>query len=146
MQTGQLDGQFDFNLYFDSRVVFAQDEVSFTQLHHSLIETFSYYGNHSLMGNITGNHDIPRFISYAGKGLSFTEDEKKAGCEREVKIEDTIGYNKLIMLTAFIMTIPGIPVIYYADEIGMVGAGDPENRRLMIFEGLNSYQKDVKQN
>ncbi len=144
--TGQLDGQFDFNLYFDSRVVFAQDEVSFTQLHNSLMETFSYYGNHSLMGNITGNHDIPRFISYAGEGLSFGEDAKKAGWERNIKIHDAVGYNKLQMLTAFIMTIPGVPVIYYGDEIGMVGAGDPDNRRPMIFDGLNSYQQDVKKN
>lgn len=144
--TGQLDGQFDFNLYFDSRVVFAQDEVSFTQLHNSLMETFLYYGNHSLMGNITGNHDIPRFISYAGEGLSFGEDAKKAGWERKVKIHDAVGYNKLQMLTAFIMTIPGIPVIYYGDEIGMVGAGDPDNRRPMIFDGLNFYQQDVKKN
>ena len=50
--TGQLDGQFDFNLYFDSREVFAQDNISFIQLHNSLMETFLYYGNHSLMGNI----------------------------------------------------------------------------------------------
>ena len=44
------------------------------------------------------------------------------------------------------MTIPGIPVIYYADEIGMVGAGDPDNRRPMIFDELNPYQHDVKKN
>ena len=146
VSTGQLDGQFDFNLYFDSREVFANDSISFKRLHGSLMQTFSYYGNHSLMGNITGNHDIPRFISYAGKGLSFNEDAKEAGWEREIKIEDTIGYNKLKMLTAFVMTIPGIPVIYYADEIGMVGAGDPDNRRPMMFEGLNSFQQDVKKN
>ena len=51
------------------------------------------------MGNITGNHDIPRFISYASKGLSFSEDAKEAGWDRDVKIKDTIGYNKLKMLT-----------------------------------------------
>ena len=146
VSTGQLDGQFDFNLYFDSREVFAKDNTSFKQLHNSLMETFSHYGNHSLMGNITGNHDIPRFISYASKGLSFSEDAKEAGWDRDVKIKDTIGYNKLKMLTAFITTIPGIPVIYYADEIGMVGAGDPDNRRPMIFEELNSYQQDVRKN
>ena len=37
-----------------------------------------------------------------------------------------------------------MPVIYYGDEIGMVGAGDPDNRRPMIFEGLNKNQDDVK--
>ena len=79
MQTGQLDGQFDFNLYFDSRNVFAKDNSNFNDLHSSLMQSFKYYGDHSLMGNITGNHDIPRFISYASNGLSFNEDEKEAG-------------------------------------------------------------------
>ena len=54
--------------------------------------------------------------------LSFEEDEKEAGWNRNLEIIDTIGYNKLKMLTAFISTIPGIPVIYYGDEIGMIGA------------------------
>ena len=84
---------------------------------NSLMQTFRNYGNHSLMGNITGNHDIPRFISYAGKGLSFNEDAKEAGWKIKPKY---LGYNKLKMLTAFVMTIPEYRY-YYADEIGMVG-------------------------
>ena len=146
MQTGQLDGQFDFNLYFDSRNVFAKDNSNFNDLHSSLMQSFKYYGDHSLMGNITGNHDIPRFISYASNGLSFNEDEKEAGWSREVKILDTLGYNRLRMLTAFITTIPGIPIIYYGDEIGLVGAGDPDNRKKMIFNDLNNFQNKTKEN
>ena len=146
VQTGQLDGQFDFNLYFDARKIFALDEESFKDLHYSLEQSFKYYGNHSLMGNITGNHDIPRFISFASKALSFSEDEKEAGWNRNISIKDTLGYNKLKMLTAFITTIPGVPVIYYGDEIGMVGAGDPDNRRPMVFDMLNDYEISVKNN
>lgn len=146
VQTGQLDGQFDFNLYFDARRIFALDEESFKDLHYSLEQSFKYYGNHSLMGNITGNHDIPRFISFASKALSFSEDEKEAGWNRNISIQDTLGYNKLKMLTAFITTIPGVPVIYYGDEIGMVGAGDPDNRRPMVFDMLNDYEISVKNN
>ncbi|MBL4651552.1 MAG: alpha-amylase [Flavobacteriales bacterium] len=142
--SGQMDGQFDFNLYFDARSVFAQDHVSFEKLHQSLMSSFSYYGYHSLMANITGNHDIPRFISYAGEGLRFDEDAKEAGWTREVKVENPVGYKKLSMLTAFVMTIPGVPVIYYGDEIGMAGAGDPDNRRPMKFDELNEYESTVK--
>ena len=50
------------------------------------------------------------------------------------------------MLTAFITTIPGIPIIYYGDEIGLVGAGDPDNRKKMIFNDLNNFQNKTKEN
>ncbi len=144
VSTGLLDGQFDFNLYFDARSVFALDSESFRRMSQSLTETFSYYGNNHLMGNITGNHDLPRFISFAGGGLKFGEDEKAAAWYRKVMVDNPIGYQKLSALTAFIMTIPGVPVIYYGDEIGLPGAGDPDSRRPMKFENLNSHETQTK--
>ena len=141
---GKLDGQFDFNLYFDARSVFAKDNASFKTIEQSVKESFSYYGWHSLMGNITGNHDIPRFISYASGALDFDEDGKAAGWQRDIKVEDPVGYKKLSSLTAFIMTIPGVPVVYYGDEIGMPGAGDPDNRRDMRFDDLSEHEKKTK--
>lgn len=132
--SGMMDGKFDFNLYFDARNVFALDSEDFDRLGTSLKSTLSYYGHHHLMGNITGNHDLPRFITYAGEALEFGEDEKEAGWNRDIKVENPIGYQKLEQLIAFMWTIPGIPVMYYGDEFGMPGAGDPDNRRLMRFE------------
>lgn len=132
--SGLMDGKFDFNLYFDARNVFALDGEDFNRLGTSLKSSLSYYGYHNLMGNITGNHDLPRFISYAGEGLKFGEDEKEAGWNRDIKVENPVGYKKLKQLIAFMWTIPGIPVMYYGDEFGMPGAGDPDNRRLMRFE------------
>lgn len=75
--SGQMDGQFDFNLFFDARAVFALDNEPFEKLQTSLRESMQYYGYHSLMGNITGNHDMARFISYAGEDLRFEENAKK---------------------------------------------------------------------
>jgi len=34
--------------------------------------------------------------------------------------------------------------VYYGDEIGMPGAGDPDNRRMMQFDGLSAEQVRVK--
>ena len=144
--SGLLDGKFDFNLYWDARAVFALDDEPFERLDYSLHQSFSYYGFQNLMGNITGNHDMPRFISYAGGDLSFEEDDTEAGWEREIGVGDPVGYDKLQSLTAFIMTIPGIPVIYYGDEIGMPGANDPDSRRPMVFDKLTPNQQDVKNN
>ena len=146
VNTGQLDGQFDFNLYFDARAVFALDSEDFNRLNQSLTESFSYYGHHSLMGNISSNHDMPRFLAYAGEDLQFNEDPKAAGWSREITVKNPIGYKKLSALTAFIMTIPGIPVLYYGDEMGMVGADDPDNRRPMRFEGWNKGEQTVYDN
>ena len=142
--SGMLDAQFDFNLYFDARNVFAGENLSFQNVAESLNESSLYYGSHSLMGNITGNHDMPRFLYYAGGSQRQGEDEKEAGWSREIKVEDPRGYARLKMLNAFIMSIPGIPIIYYGDEIGMPGANDPDNRRMMRFTGLSSEEESVK--
>jgi cyclomaltodextrinase len=137
VSSGQQNAQFDFNLYFDARSVFVNDKEPFTKLSSSLQESFNYYGWHSLMGNISGNHDIARFISYAGEDLKFSDDDKESGWKRNIKVKNKVGYQKLSQLMAFITTIPGVPVLYYGDEIGMPGAGDPDNRRMMKFDQLS---------
>lgn len=143
--SGLLDGQFDFNLYFDSRSIFAVDEASFTDMATSLQESFAYYGYQHMMGNITGNHDLPRFISLAGGDLRFDEDSQAAAWDRVVGVGNDNAYMKLSSLTAFIMTIPGVPVIYYGDEIGLPGAGDPDSRRMMKFDALTEKENAVKE-
>jgi glycosidase len=140
VNSGEQHAQFDFNLYFDARSVFINDNEPFTKLSESLNESFNYYGWHSLMGNISGNHDIARFISYAGGDLKFNEDDKEAGWKRKITVKNKIGYQKLGQLMAFIATIPGVPVIYYGDEFGMPGAGDPDNRRMMNFSELSENE------
>ncbi len=144
INSGMLDSQFDFNLYFEVRNAFALPEPSFEVVKTSLEESFNYYGYHSTMGYMTGNHDQPRFISYASGALSFDEDARAAGFERDIQVEDTVGYERLQMLTGFLMSIPGVPVIFYGDEIGMSGAGDPDNRRMMRFDAWNKHEAETK--
>ena len=40
---------------------------------------------------------------------------------------------RLFLAFAFLLGQPGVPLIYYGDEVGMPGAADPDNRRLMRF-------------
>lgn len=35
---------------------------------------------------------------------------------------------------SLLMTYPGVPCVYYGDEIGLAGGGDPDNRRPMIWD------------
>ncbi len=144
INSGEMDGQFDFNLYDDAVATFARPEVTFQRLSNSLNESFRYYGVHNRMGYITGNHDRARFISYASGDVRFDEDAKLAGWTREIKVSDKTAYKKLMQLIGLNMTIPGIPVIYYGDEIGSPGGNDPDNRRMMKFDGLNEYEESVR--
>ncbi len=145
VNTGMLDGQFDFNLYDASVQAFANSDASFEHLANTLKKAMNYYGSHHLMGNISGNQDRARFISYASGDVKFDEDAKAAGWTREIKLTDKTAYNKLAMLQAFNLTIPGIPCIYYGDEYGAIGANDPDNRRMMRFENeLNQDEKALK--
>ncbi len=144
INTGMLDAQFDFNLYDASVAVFAKPEEPVNRLSNQLKESLKYYGHHHLMGNMTGNQDRVRFISYASGDVKFNEDGKTAGWTRNIQITDSTAYDKLAMLHAFNLSIPGVPCIYYGDEIGMPGANDPDNRRMMKFENLTKKEQKLK--
>ncbi|HCD52209.1 MAG TPA: alpha-amlyase [Balneolaceae bacterium] len=141
INTGMLDAQFDFGIYNATLNTFGRDE-SFTGLRDQLNESFKYYGYHNLMGNISGNHDQPRFITMTSGEVRWDEDPKIAGWTREIGFPEGFAYDKLNLLHAFNLTIPGIPVTYYGDEFGMPGAHDPDNRRWMRFDDeLNTHEQ-----
>ncbi|MHB9055423.1 MAG: alpha-amylase family glycosyl hydrolase [Paludibacteraceae bacterium] len=144
LNTGMLDGQFDFNVYEDANVTFAGVAVPDLQRVNNVLQSsFRTYGNHNLMGYISGNHDKPRFMAYASGDLKFGEDSKAAGWQRNIGITDSTAYNKMALMQTFILTIPGIPVIFYGDEIGITGANDPDCRRMMKFDRLNNREKQL---
>lgn len=143
VSSGMLDAQFDFNLY-DAISTSLAIGNSLKKVEQEITKSLKNYGWHNLMGNITGNQDRGRFISYAGGSLRFDENAKEAGWTRNIDVGNDNAYKKSAMLFAFISTVPGIPVVYYGDEIGMPGGNDPDNRRMMQFENLNHLQIELK--
>lgn len=146
VNSGQMDAQFDFNLYDAGVGAFAGNADDSTQekqwenLQRTLSESFDYYGWHHLMGNISGNQDRPRFASLADGSVKGDEDTKLAGWTRNIQNANVKGFSRMAQLMAFNMTVPGVPVIYYGDEYAMPGGNDPDNRRMMQFEGYNADQ------
>lgn len=61
--------------------------------------------------NLLGSHDTPRLLTVCG------EDERR-----------------MKLATLFQLTFPGTPSIYYGDEVGMNGGGDPHCRGCMVWE------------
>ncbi|MDD2717566.1 MAG: alpha-amylase family glycosyl hydrolase [Candidatus Wallbacteria bacterium] len=78
--------------------------------------------------NLLNSHDRPRLISVLGGDL-----------------------NKLKTAILALFTFPGIPSLFYGDEIGLEGLRDPDCRRCMIWEErdwnsglLSHYKKLIK--
>jgi len=140
---GMLDAQFDFPLYFSARSCLTTGEGDFGSLATELQASLDAFGHHHTMGNITGNHDMARFTSIAGGGILPGEDDKEAGWNRIVGVGDPIGYSRMALLMAFQTAIPGLPVVYYGDEIGMPGGGDPDSRRMMRFSGWSPEEQQL---
>ena len=131
--SGKVDAQFNFNLYDAAFEAFTQEGATFDRLRKALESSLTYYGHHHLMGNISGNQDKPRFSSMASGHLSMSEDSKLAGWTREIPKPTERGYRKLAVMHAFNIAVPGIPILYYGDEIALHGGNDPDNRKMMPF-------------
>ncbi len=144
---GLLDAQFDFNLYDAaiSNICHSSGETNMTDLASRLRQSLDKYGQHHLMGNMSGNQDKPRAMSLATGEVSLSEDTKLAGWTSEIKEQTKEGFERLALLHAFNFAIPGIPVVYYGDEIGFPGGNDPDNRDMMQFDDLSSQEAQLRE-
>jgi glycosidase len=146
VNNGQLSSQFNFNLYDVAIPVFLLPENSFELLDLQMQKTFSVYGVNHLMANVMDSHDKVRYMAYADGDIEINSNEaKEIGWIDPPEVNHLSSYKKLRLHLAYILTIPGVPVIYYGDEIGMSGAADPDNRRMMRFDGeINGSEKKTK--
>lgn len=144
VNSGMLDGQFDFNVYDEANSAFTGvGGGTMKRLSDILNAGFKVYGVHNLMGHISGNHDKPRFMALASGDIKPGENAKEVAWTRKIGITDSTAYDKLALFHTFNLTIPGVPVIYYGDEIGMTGADDPDCRRMMYFDNWNGREKKL---
>ncbi|MFN8509530.1 MAG: alpha-amylase family glycosyl hydrolase [Deinococcaceae bacterium] len=105
-----------FNFYVRTALVksFAKGE-SLDILATRMDDTLKTFGleRSLLMTNLVDNHDVPRFTNEIEDAIGYKPDDIRA------------RYH--LALTA-LMTLPGIPQIFYGNEIGAFGATDPYNR------------------
>jgi glycosidase len=86
-----------------------KDAAGFAQALQSLLDRYPPQVS-AAMFNLLGSHDTPRLLTECGG------DSRKAA-----------------LAVAFQMCWPGAPSVYYGDEVGMKGAGDPWNRGPMVW-------------
>jgi glycosidase len=105
----------------------------------------AFYPSDAVMSTFIGNHDLPRSIHYGEDSLPgwlgsnvqaalTTNGQGNAWTgEPQATDSDANAYERLANAFAVLFTNKGAPLIYYGDEIGLPGAGDPDNRRMMLW-------------
>ena len=100
----KLDSVFDFALWNASLSVFTNKAP--VRLLRDQLKYDALYPDPSKLTVLANNHDTPRFLSLEGASVASA-----------------------MMHVAFILSVRGIPQLYYGEEIGMEGKEDPDNRR-----------------
>lgn len=122
-----LNSAFDFPLMWTIRDVFAAERKGFTAIEETLVlNDAAIAGSGSVLGRMIDNHDTSRFISEAVGNAA--NDPWNAPPPQPT---DQTVYDRTEMALAFILTLPGLPVLYYGDELALAGAGDPDSRRVV---------------
>ena len=122
-----LDSLFDFPLMWALRDAIGSGNGGF-----ETVEQILEYGEQTLagsgavIGRMLDNHDTPRFVSVAN-GDAFNDPWGNPAQQPTA----AGPYSRLRIALAVIFTLPGMPVLFQGDEVGLAGAGDPDCRRVM---------------
>jgi glycosidase len=121
-----LDGMFDFPLMWTLRAALATEGAPMSDIAASVAAgDQAWAGAGAIMGNMIGNHDVARFAS-----VSAGNDAGDTWMPAPQPL-DPVVYAKQQVALAAVLTLPGAPVIYYGDEVGLAGKNDPDSRRVM---------------
>ena len=139
----KLDGQFDFPLRLHLLTSMLIKSTPLSDLEGFMNQNDGFYGD-AVMSTFIGNHDVPRSIHYAEDQPLWSDpwaDGKDRNWSNQPGLPGgTSAFERLANVFTVLFTSKGIPLIYYGDEVGMPGAGDPDNRRFMEWSGYSPGQ------
>jgi glycosidase len=124
-----LDSAFDFPLMWSLRGAIAHGDGSLADVEAQLAAaTQDYQGSDVTLAHMLDNHDTSRFLSEAADPNVSSRDPWLAPPAQPT---DAAPYARQLLAFVYLLTTPGLPVIYYGDELGLAGASDPDSRRVL---------------
>jgi glycosidase len=124
-----LDGEFHFPLMWALRGALAQGVAPLSDVDRAVrAGEDAWKGSGATMGLMIGNHDVTRFASEAAG------DADGDGWIAAAQPTSAAPYARQRAALSLVFTLPGIPVVYYGDEIALAGRRDPDSRRTMPAE------------
>ncbi len=101
-----------------------------------VIENYPPCSLHTLMNHI-GTHDTARILTRLGFEGEVHEDRAWQAEQRLSEGQKQSALAKLRLAAVLQYTLPGVPSLYYGDEIGTEGFGDPFCRSFFDWENAN---------
>lgn len=102
------------------------------ETHLALMQLYENYPRqhfYALM-NLIGSHDVPRVLTLLGDAPPEQTISKEDQARFRLSPDKRkLAVRRLKLLSLIQMTFPGVPCVYYGDEAGLEGYGDPLNRR-----------------
>ncbi|MFO0756235.1 MAG: alpha-amylase family glycosyl hydrolase [Byssovorax sp.] len=141
-----LDGQFDFVLYHGvSYRTFAYSDKGMLHADYWLSHGLSKWPAGAIMTPYIGSHDTARFATLADyRGQDQAHDRGIPGNQWSNTAgppQDGEPYARTRIGMAWLLNLPGAPLLYYGDEYGQWGGADPNNRLMWRDEGsLNANE------
>ncbi|MEC9388937.1 MAG: alpha-amylase family glycosyl hydrolase [Myxococcota bacterium] len=135
-----LHGQFDFPLYWTIRDAFVYDTASVAAAVNQAATIADQYPG-GQMSTFLGNLDVGRFLTDRHEGnMNVCPDGsiRQAGWP-----DDAEAFDRLRLAWTLLFTQPGMPMIYYGDEFGIPGYGDPDNRQPLWWHGIDTTAGSV---
>ncbi|MDD6482987.1 MAG: glycoside hydrolase family 13 protein [Clostridiales bacterium] len=105
------------------------DAVEFDERLMSIKENYPREAYYSLL-NIISSHDVERIMTLMGGAPTRHEVDREY--QAKFKLDGyalEMARARATLILALQMTLPGVPCIFYGDEIGIQGYGDPFCRR-----------------
>jgi glycosidase len=145
VNSSMLDGQFDFPFRMKLASTVLMRHGTMQDL-DGFVANNDIYGN-GVMSTFIGNHDIPRAIHLAQDqplwDNEWTDGKDRSWVNQPALPGGTSAFERLANAFTILFTLKGIPLVYYGDEVGMPGAGDPDNRRMMQWSSYSTGQQKL---
>lgn len=92
---------------------------------------YRHYPKHksAYLMNVLGTHDTERILTVLGGDRAEECTNAEKAVKRMTRDRYALAVKRLKLASLLQMTLPGIPCVYYGDEVGMEGYKDPFNRR-----------------
>ena len=116
-----FDSTMNYDFRKNCRDFFALRKISAEEFHDRIVKMLLRYRTGTLRGqlNLLDSHDVNRFLSY---------------CEGDLR--------RFRLAEVFLFTSPGIPCVFYGDELGMDGSSETTLRGPMPWEKVQDGEDD----